>query len=96
MMVWNDTFCLRLLWPFRFIAARRSPAARRRCASTPRALDQTMVHRIEMNVVQMRREIPVVTDRMFPVPRCQMPRSPRRIIVVCVKFSNIGHGTGAN
>ena len=35
MMVWNDTFCLRRLWPFQFIAAHPSPAVRRRCASTP-------------------------------------------------------------
>jgi hypothetical protein len=30
-------------------------------------LDQTMLHRIEMNVVQMRRQIPVVADRVFAV-----------------------------
>jgi len=85
MMVWNDTLCLRLLWPFRLIAAHPSPAARRRCASTPpgkpagntatkggmwpvrRMLDQTVLHRIEMNVVQMRREVPIVADRVLSV-----------------------------
>jgi len=32
-----------------------------------RMLDQTVLHRIEMNVVQMRRQILLVTDRMLPV-----------------------------
>jgi hypothetical protein len=30
-------------------------------------LDQTVLHRIEMNVVQIRREVPVVADRVLPV-----------------------------
>src|SRR5207237_6179996 len=47
-----------------------------------RMLDQTVLHRIEMNVVQARREIAlakagVVADRVLPVSSPQMPRSLR-------------------
>jgi hypothetical protein len=43
-------------------------------------LDQTVLHRIEMNVVQMRRQIPVARIVCSQYRRCQMPRSPRRIM----------------
>jgi hypothetical protein len=39
-----------------------------------RMLDQTVLHQIEMNVVQMRRQIPLVADRMLPVSPLPDPR----------------------
>src|SRR5271170_4454812 len=47
--------------------ARRQHSDERRNAATPPDLDQAVLHRIEMNVVHMRRELPVVADRVLPV-----------------------------
>jgi hypothetical protein len=50
-----------------------------------RVLDQTVLHRIEMNAVQIRRQIALAKAGASRIVcsqyrRCQMPRSPRRIM----------------
>jgi hypothetical protein len=41
---------------------------------------KTMLHRVEVRVVQASGKVSIIADRVLPVPPRQMPRSPRRVM----------------
>src|SRR5690348_1700352 len=85
MMIWSDTFCLRLLLAVsisppltrlrrlagaahpRWVQPAGNTAAKGGMRPLRRVLDQTVLHRVEMNVFQLRCQIPVVADCVLPI-----------------------------
>jgi hypothetical protein len=68
------SFPLTCLWrlaaaahPSRRVHAAGHTATKRGMRPLRRVRDQTVLHRVEMNVIHMRREVPVVADRVLPV-----------------------------
>jgi hypothetical protein len=43
-------------------------------------LRKTMLHRVEVRVVNVSRTVSIIADRALPYRRCQMPASPRLVM----------------
>jgi hypothetical protein len=63
--------------PIRWINTLIYEVMKRRIRPIRHTLDQPVFDRIDMNIIQMRPEIRLITNQVFPIPALPNARSPR-------------------